>query len=121
MTVDEMIGWHHRLNGYEFEQTPGGCEEQERLACCNPWGRKESGMSKQLNDNHQWAWGRKQEYKQAWEIGLKLRGIDISQGEAKQLAVRVSLMRLVIKSLPVTWIPEWHFHKGLSTLLSAHS
>ena len=38
---DEMVGWHHRLNGHEFEQTPGDIEGQESLACCSPRGRKE--------------------------------------------------------------------------------
>ena len=42
MTEDEMVGWHHRLNGHEFEQTPGVNEEQEGLACCSSWGHKES-------------------------------------------------------------------------------
>ena len=41
-TEDEMVGWHHRLNGHEFEQTLGDGEGQESLACCSPWGRKES-------------------------------------------------------------------------------
>jgi len=36
-TEDEMVGWHHRLNGHEFEQALGGTEGQERLACCSPW------------------------------------------------------------------------------------
>ena len=40
-TEDEMIGWHHRLNGHEFEQTPGDSEGQGSLACCSPWGLKE--------------------------------------------------------------------------------
>ena len=44
MTEDEMVGWHLRLNGHEFEQTPGDGEGQESLACCAPWGRKESDM-----------------------------------------------------------------------------
>ena len=44
MTEDEMIGWHHRLDGHEFEQTPGVAERQGDLACCSPWGRKESDM-----------------------------------------------------------------------------
>ena len=35
-----MAGWHHGLNGYEFEQTPGANEGQESLACCSPWGLK---------------------------------------------------------------------------------
>jgi len=42
MTEDEMVGWHHRLNGHESEQTPGDREGQGSLACCSPWGRKES-------------------------------------------------------------------------------
>ena len=41
-TEDEMIGWHHRLNGHEFEQTMGDSEGQGGLVCCSPWGRKES-------------------------------------------------------------------------------
>ena len=41
MTEDEMVGWHHRLNGREFEQAPEEGEGQESLACCSPWGHKE--------------------------------------------------------------------------------
>ena len=37
-----MTGWHHRLNGHEFEQIPGGGEGQGGLVCCSLWGRKES-------------------------------------------------------------------------------
>ena len=40
MTEDEVVGWHHRLNGHEFEQTLGD-GGQGSLACCSPWGRKE--------------------------------------------------------------------------------
>ena len=40
MTEDEMIGWHHRLNGQKFEQTAGDSEGQGTLACCSPWGRR---------------------------------------------------------------------------------
>ena len=42
MTEDEMVGWHHQLNGHEFEQTPGDSEGQQSLVCCSPWGREES-------------------------------------------------------------------------------
>ena len=38
MTEDEMVGWHHRFNGHEFEQDPGDSEEQGTLACCSSWG-----------------------------------------------------------------------------------
>ena len=41
MTEDEMVGWHHRLNGNESEQTSGHSEGQGGLACCSPQGRKE--------------------------------------------------------------------------------
>ena len=51
MTEDEMVGWHHQLNGYEFEQTLGDGEGQGNLACCRPWGCKESDMTQQLNKN----------------------------------------------------------------------
>ena len=40
-----MFGWHHRVNAREFEQTLGDSEGQESLACCSPWGRKESDMT----------------------------------------------------------------------------
>ena len=48
-TEDEMVGWHHRLNGHEFEQAVGDGEGQGSLACCSPWGRKESDMTEGLN------------------------------------------------------------------------
>ena len=48
-TDDEMAIWNHRLNGCEFEQTPGDGEGQGSLACSSPWGHKESDMTKQLN------------------------------------------------------------------------
>ena len=44
-TEDEMVGWHHRLNGQEFEQVPGVGDEQEGLACCSSCGHKESDMT----------------------------------------------------------------------------
>ena len=38
MTEDEMVGWHHHLDGHEFEQTPGVGDRQGSLASCSPWG-----------------------------------------------------------------------------------
>ena len=49
MTEDEMAGWHHRLDGHEFEWTPGVVDGQGGLACCDSWGRKESDMTEWLN------------------------------------------------------------------------
>ena len=51
MTEDEMVGWHHPLNGREFEQALGDGEKQGRLACCSPWSRRESDMTERLNNN----------------------------------------------------------------------
>ena len=45
MTKDETVGWHHRLNGHGFEQTPGDGEGQRSLACCSPWDCQELGMT----------------------------------------------------------------------------
>jgi len=45
MTEDELVGWHDRLNGHELEQSVGDSEEQGSLACCSPWGYKESDMT----------------------------------------------------------------------------
>ena len=44
-TEDEMVGWHHRLNGHEFGQTPGDSEGQGSLVCCSLWGHRESDMT----------------------------------------------------------------------------
>ena len=41
MIADKMVGWHHRLNGHEFEQAPGVGDGQGSLVCCSPWGLKE--------------------------------------------------------------------------------
>ena len=42
MAEDEMVGWHHRLNGHEFEQALGVGDGQGSPVCCSPWGHKES-------------------------------------------------------------------------------
>ena len=46
MTEDEMVGWHHRLDGHKFEQAPGAGDRQGSLACCSSWG---------LRVGHDWA------------------------------------------------------------------
>ena len=50
MTETEMAGWHHRLNGHEFEQAPGVGAGQCSLVCCRPRGHKESDMIERLSD-----------------------------------------------------------------------
>ena len=61
VTEDEMVGWHHRLDGHEFEQAPGVGDGQGGPVCCSPWGHKESNMTERLNwieqeqcDNFRW-------------------------------------------------------------------
>ena len=49
MTEDEMVRWHHRLNGHEFEWTLGVGDGPGGLACCSSWGRKELDMTERLN------------------------------------------------------------------------
>ena len=51
MTEDEIVGWHHRLDGHEFEQAPGDGDGQGSLVCCSSWGHKESDMTERLNNN----------------------------------------------------------------------
>ena len=49
MTEDEIVGWHHRLNGHEFEQALGVGDGQGSLACCDSWVGKELDTTEQLN------------------------------------------------------------------------
>ena len=51
ITEDELVGWHHWLNGHEFEQALGFDDGQGSLGCCNPWGHKESESTEWLNNN----------------------------------------------------------------------
>ena len=55
-TEDKMVGWHHQLNGHEFEQAPGVDDGQESLVCCSPGGRKELDLTERLNwtENKSW-------------------------------------------------------------------
>ena len=61
-TEDEMVGWHHRLNGLESEWTPGVGDGQGGLACCDSWGRKESDMTERLN------WTDLKEFLEWWTV-----------------------------------------------------
>ena len=52
-TEDEMVGWHHQLNGHEFEQTPRDSEGQRSLACCSPWGSQWDGHNLAIEQQQQ--------------------------------------------------------------------
>ena len=52
--VDEMVEWHYQLDEHEFEQALGVADRQGSLACCSPWGRKESDTTERLSNNQEW-------------------------------------------------------------------
>ena len=52
MREDEMVGWHHRLDGHEFEQAQADGEGRGSLAFCSPWSHKESDTTERLNNNN---------------------------------------------------------------------
>ena len=52
MIEDEMVGWHHQLDGHEFEQASGVGDGQGSLACCTPWGCKESDTTEHKQELH---------------------------------------------------------------------
>ena len=52
MTGDEMVGWHHQLDGHEFEQALGVGDGQGSLKFCSPWGCKDSDMTEELNNQY---------------------------------------------------------------------
>ena len=69
VTENEMVGWHHWLNGHEFKQTPGDGDGQGSLVCCSPWGCKELNTTERLNNKNtfllcvRWGhWGMKREH-----------------------------------------------------------
>ena len=108
MTEDEMVGWHHQLNGHEFEQAPGDSEGQGSLACCSPWGCRESEMTEQLKNNS--------------DIANIPRGQIISGWwpVPQNLRVRSILMEFSIKTPLLTWFildrilnpSKIHFYNG---------
>ena len=55
-TEDEMVGWHHWLDGHEFEQALGFGDGQGSLVCFSPWGRRESDTTEWLNSKNRWWW-----------------------------------------------------------------
>ena len=75
-TEDEMVGWHHWLNGHEFEQALGDGDGQGGLACCSPWGHKESDTTEQLN------WSAKTLFpKKSYVKALGARAWPVSSGD----------------------------------------
>ena len=74
MTGDEMVGWHHRFNRHESEQTLEDSERQGSLAYCSPWDLKELDTTEQLNNNNKGpnGWGTQREEKAcSWSLERK--------------------------------------------------
>ena len=101
---DEMIEWHHLLNGYEFEQTRGDSEGQGSLACCSPWVHKESDMTKRLN-NIKLAWIDSHSMQISNPCFKVQKGLTFKHTEfihIKMVNLRLYLSSLNIKGL---WLP----------------
>ena len=63
-----MVGWHHRLNGREFEQTQGEGEEQGNLMCCSLWGQKELDMTEWLDNKNHGMYNTKSDPDERWVV-----------------------------------------------------
>ena len=83
-----MVGWHHQINGHEFEKALGESEGQGSLGCCSPWSHKESDMTERLNNN-------KLKFKKSRKSILAIGG-GIGVGDDKN-------DNTVIKSVAVRW------------------
>ena len=82
-----MVGWHHWLNGHESEQALGDSEGQGNLACCSPWGCKESNMTKWLNYNNGYM----------LSINILLQNISLFRAEVCLIKTIISFVSLYVK------------------------
>ena len=95
MTEGEMVGWHHGLNGHEFEQTPGICEGQGSLVCCSPWDLKELDTTEGLNNNNTfWRTNSPPHQHKAWHSGCRAFSIEEGDIPAKLTAVLATSLAL---------------------------
>ena len=110
-TENEMVGWHHRLNGHEFEQAPGDGEGLGSLACCSPWGRKESDTALQLNKDIQARNPASQDCRDQTCVPINVMGQSMSFGAHTKLVG--SDLDLASYQLSVTLSKLLHFPKPL--------
>ena len=85
-TENEMVGWHHQLNGHEFEQALGVGDGQGSLVCCSPWGHKESDPIERLN------------------LELRHQGIFLTQGWKRYLLQVSDSLSLSHWEFPRSWL-----------------
>ena len=93
-TEDEIVGWHHQLNGHEFKQTPGDDERQGSLACCSPWNWQESDTTLWLNNN-------------------KTHRVALSQSRTSLMpgTVLCAENMTAMDKINGVWVPKWHHAK----------
>ena len=101
-TEDETVGWHHQLDGHEFEQAPGAGDVKGSLACCIPWGCKESDTTEWLH----WNWAH-MKYTMFWFRMLRVEEKTTDCTQEKERTGRAS-QRLEIL---VTKLDTWKFRK----------
>ena len=114
-TEDEMVGWHHQLNGHEFEYTLGVGDGQGGLACCSSWGCKESDMTERLNWTELGAW---QSPNTLWS-SLEING-DINKCYFWMLHDKVG-QNLENLHSNVLIFSKWSMHDGTKSIQRARS
>ena len=109
MTEDEMVGWHHRLNGHELEQTRGDGEGRRNLAPCSPWGFEELDTTQQLNNNSNIPLIRK-------KYNFKL----FSCKRSKLLSIIYECFTVYYRRLIIAYLHLFIYVGHLQSLLSSH-
>ena len=82
-TEDEIVGWHHWLDGHEFEQTMGDDEWQGNLVCCSPQGCKESDMTERLINN--------KDFNSTWTKNFQMYKLDLQKGQEPEIKLPTSI------------------------------
>ena len=113
-TEDELVGWHHQLNGQEFEQAPGVVDRQGSLTCSSPWGREELDTTEQLN------WTELRHYFRLWEYSYeqhKLLSLDSTKGDKtlnrckeKTIIQRVCIRKVFLSLLNALSFDKLNLH-----------
>ena len=84
MTEDEMVGWHHQLNGHEFEQTLGDSEGQGSRACCSPRGRR-VGHDFMTEQQQLECWGKNKALGESWPVCWTSASARLTTAQAERL------------------------------------
>ena len=110
-----MVGWHHRLNGHEFEQALGVGDRQGSLACCSPRCCKESDTTEQLNWTELTCREKERQQRQSLRVLTRIRTqktwILISAQSSDFISLGLSF-HLSWMSLPLSAVQSWHFRAG---------